>query len=165
MLRTASVIGREFDFELLQALRSEISHDRLLEALEEAVAARAIEELPQAVGQFQFPHTLIQETLSAELSTLRQARLHATIGETLEELHGVNAEAHAAELVRHFVEAASAAVNEKLVHYSLVARERALAAYAWEEAEVHFCPALDPKRSNRPILKPRTCCSAWDMPS
>ncbi len=70
-LSTASVIGREFNFELLRALSSEISHDRLLEALEEGSAARLIEELPQGVGQYQFAHALIQDTLSAELSTIR----------------------------------------------------------------------------------------------
>ena len=36
--------------------------DRLLEVLEEALAARVIEELPQAVGRYQFTHALIQET-------------------------------------------------------------------------------------------------------
>ena len=50
-LSTASVIGREFDFTLLRTLRSEISYDRLLETLEEALAARVIEELPQALGR------------------------------------------------------------------------------------------------------------------
>ena len=50
MLRTASVIGREFGFELLRGLRSEFYYDRLLEALEEALAARLIEELPSRSG-------------------------------------------------------------------------------------------------------------------
>lgn len=145
MLRTASVIGREFGFELLRTLRSEFSYDRLLEALEEALAARVIEELPQGVGQYQFAHGLIQETLSVELSTLRRVRSHATIAETLEELYGETAEAHAAELAYHFAEAATASVNEKLVHCSLVAGERALAAYAHEEALTHFERALAAK--------------------
>ncbi len=40
----------------------------MLEVLEGALAARVIEELPNAVGRYQFTHALIQETLSGELS-------------------------------------------------------------------------------------------------
>ncbi len=162
MLSTASIIGREFDFELLRALISEVSYDRLLEALEEASAARLIEELPQGVGQYQFAHALIQETLSAELSTLRRVRLHATIAETLEDLYGANAEAHAAKLAYHFAEAATATDTDKLVHYLLVAGERALAGYAWEEALDHFEQGLATKEGlpmngdGGPPLRPRS---------
>lgn len=63
----------------------DISEDRLLK---EALAARVIEELPQAVGWYQFTHALIQETLTEELTLTRRVRLHARIAETLEELYG-----------------------------------------------------------------------------
>jgi len=104
-----------------------------------------IEELLQGVGQYQFAHALIQETLAAELSTIRRVRLHARIAETLENLYGANAEAHAAELAYHFAEAATATDTDKLVHYLLVAGEQALASYAWEEALDHFQQGLDTK--------------------
>ena len=51
----------------------------LLEVLDEALSARVIEELPRAVGRYQFTHALIQETLAGELSTTRKVRLHARI--------------------------------------------------------------------------------------
>ena len=104
-----------------------------------------IEELPQAVGRYQFTHALIQETLVEELTLTRRVRLHARIAETLEEAYGDNAEAHAAELAHHFALAEMAMGKEKLVHYSLLAGERALAAYANEEALVHFQRALAAK--------------------
>ena len=137
-LTIASVIGREFELRQLTPLVEDISEDRLLEVLEEALAARVIEELPQAVGRYQFNHALIQETLSEELTLTRRVRLHARIAETLEELYGENAEAHAAELAHHFAQAEAVAGGEKLVRYSQLAGERALAAYAWEEALSHF---------------------------
>ena len=102
--------------------------------LEEALAARVIEELPSAVGRYQFTHALIQETLAEELSTNRRVRLHARIAEALEELYGADAEAHAAELAHHFAEATTVLGTDKLVHYSLLAGERALASYAYEDA-------------------------------
>ncbi len=72
-------------------------------------------------------------------------RLHARIAETLEQLYGDSAEAHATELAHHFALAEMAAGTEKLVKYSLLAGERALAAYAWEEALSQFERALAAK--------------------
>ena len=137
-LTIASVVGREFELRQLTPLVEDISEDRLLEVLEEALGARVIEELPQAVGRYQFTHALIQETLTEELTLTRRVRLHARIAETLEQLYGDNAEAHAAELAHHFAEAEAVLGTEKLVRYTLLTGERALAAYAWEEALGQF---------------------------
>ena len=141
-LTIASVVGREFELRQLDPLVEDISEDRLLEVLEEALSARVIEELPQAVGRYQFTHALIQETLAEELTLTRRVRLHARIAETLEELYGDDAEAHAAELAHHFAAAETLTGTEKLVGYSLLAGQRALSFYAYEEALSHFQRAL-----------------------
>jgi DNA-binding CsgD family transcriptional regulator len=144
-LTIASVIGREFELRLLERLMDQQSGDELLEAVEEALAARVIEDLLNAVGRYQFTHVLIQDTLAHELSAARRARLHRRIGEALEELYAGNIEVHAAELAYHFAQAVVVGSSEKLVHYSLLAGERALAAYAWEDALSHFERALAAK--------------------
>ncbi|MCH8108013.1 MAG: protein kinase [Chloroflexi bacterium] len=137
-LTVASVIGREFSLDQLKPIVEDVTEDRLLEVLEEALSARVIEELPQAVGRYQFTHALIQETLSEELSTTRRVRLHGRIAEALEALYGDDAEAHAAELAHHFAEAQTSTGPDKLVRYSLMAGERALASHAYEDALAHF---------------------------
>ena len=137
-LTVASVIGREFILEHLGALVEDMTEDRLLEVLEEALSARVIEELPRSVGRYQFTHALIQETLAGELSTTRKVRLHARIAETLEEFYGPGSASHAAELAIHFVEAQTVLGTEKLIHYSFLAGDQALGARAYEEAEAHF---------------------------
>jgi len=137
-LTVASIVGREFTMDQLRPLVEEVSEDRLFEVLEEALAARVIEELPQSVGRYQFTHALIQETLTAELSITRRVRLHARIAETLEGLYGDDAESHAAELAHHFSQAEPVLGVEKLARYSLLAGERALASYAYEDALTHF---------------------------
>jgi predicted ATPase len=134
-LAVASVIGREFELRQLAPVIGDMSEDLLLDLLEEALAARVVEELPQAVSRYQFTHSLIQETLATELSLTRRVRLHARIAETLEDLYGDDAEAHASELAYHFSEAASSNEPEKLAKYSTLAEEQALAVYAYEEAQ------------------------------
>ena len=137
-LTVASVIGREFTLEQLVPLFEGMTDDRLLEVLEEALSARVIEELPRTVGRYQFTHALIRETLAGELTTTRRVRLHARIAEELEKLYGDDAESHAAELAHHFVEAEEVLGTDKLVRYSLLAGERTMAIYAYEEALAHF---------------------------
>ena len=144
-LTIASVIGREFTLEQLTPMVADATEDRLLDVREEALASRVIEELPRSVGRYQFTHALIQETLQEDLSGTRRSRLHGDIAEALERLYVGDIEAHAAELAYHFAEAQTALGTGKLVRYSLLAGERALASYAHEEASSHFQRGLAAK--------------------
>ena len=137
-LSIASLIGREFSLNQLTRLINDISEGRLLEVLEEALAAGLIEELPRAMGHFQFTHAMLQETLAEELSTARRMRIHALIAEVLEDIYSSDLEAHAAELAFHFGEAEPVLGPEKLVRFSYLAGEQALANYAYEGALEHF---------------------------
>ncbi len=134
-LTVASVIGREFGLEQLACLADGEGGVELLGAVEEALSARMIEEMPATVGRYQFAHVLIQETLADELSTVRRAELHARIGEVLEELYGASIEAHADELAYHFLRGN---VFEKAAEYTLKAGDRASAIYAWEQAIAQY---------------------------
>jgi len=80
VLAIASVIGREFGIDAL-GRASGLSEDQLLEALEEAVHASVLREVPHAVGRYSFAHALIHEALYDELTTTRRVRLH---GQTLQ---------------------------------------------------------------------------------
>ena len=148
-LTVASVIGREFEFDALAQLIEDDSESQLLESLEEALEAKIIEEAPRAAGQYQFTHSLIRQTLLGELSTTRRVRWHARIAEVLEEIYGEDAESHAERLALHFGEAETVLGTDKLVHYSCLAGEQALAAYANEDALYHFQRALESK-NNQP---------------
>ena len=125
VLSTAAVIGREFTLDLLDRLIEDLTGDRLMEVLEELLAASLIEELPPSVGRYQFTHALIAETL--------------------EELYGPEVEIHAAELVYHFAQAEAVTGSVKLVRYSLLAGDGALKVRAYEEAFTHFQRGLTAK--------------------
>ena len=147
VLRLASVIGREFRHEQLAKV-GDWSENELLVAVEEALAARVVEELPASPGAYRFTHALFQDTLAVELSTTRRIRLHARIASALEELYGDRAAAHAAELAYHFAEAETVLGPERLIHYSRLAGEQAFAAHAYEDAIAHFQRALDAREGS-----------------
>ena len=141
VLTIASVIGREFGLDALERV-SDVAGDRLLEALEEAAAARVIAEMPRSVDHYSFTHALIRETLYEELSTARRVRLHRQIGEVLEEIYGADLEPHLPELAYHFSEGAQAGDVDKAIDYATRAGERATALLAYEEAAQHYERAL-----------------------
>jgi tetratricopeptide (TPR) repeat protein len=148
VLTNASIIGREFDFRLLQLLSGEMSEDQLLQAVDEAMSLHLIDEVPGQIDRYQFSHALIQQTLADELSSSRRVRLHARIGQALEALYGDDVESHAAELAYHFAQAETLIGTEKVVQYALLAGEQALAAYAYEDALAHFERALAAKHES-----------------
>ena len=141
-LTIASVIGRDFSLAHVARLVDDLSDDQLLEALDEALAARVIEDVPGTAGRYAFTHALIQGTLADELSLTRRARLHARIAELLEAMYGADIEAHAAELAHHVAAAETILGPDKLIRYAMLAGEAALAAHAPEQALEHFERAL-----------------------
>jgi DNA-binding SARP family transcriptional activator len=135
----AAVIGREFDFELLE--RSGAVHgDALVAALEEAVEARVIRETGQ-VGRYAFTHALVRATLYDGISQLRRARLHSRVGEALAGLRGGD-DAYLPQLAHHFAMAAPVDRPERAVDFALAAARRADRLMAWDEAAAHYSEAL-----------------------
>ncbi len=145
LVRLASVLGREFTLEQLARLHTDRGEDELADLLEEARTAGLLAEIPDYFGRYEFTHALVQDTLAAGFSSTRRVRLHAQIAQALEELYGVDAEAHAAELSHHFAQAEPVLGNEKLTRYSQLAGRRALAAHAFQEAITQFERALTAK--------------------
>ena len=159
VLTIGAVIGREFGVKLLEKV-SEVKGDRLLEALEEAMAARVIAELPRATDQYWFSHALIRETLYEELNTTRRIRLHRQIGDALEEL---DAEGNLPQLAYHFCEAAPGGDVDKAVDYAVRAAERATDLVAYEEAVVHYSAALQAIDLRTPPDEGRRCDILLDL--
>lgn len=141
ILTLACVIGREFGLGLLERL-TDLSVDRILAALDEAIAARIVSRPLAAVGRYSFSHTLIRESLYEELTTPLRVRLHRQVGAVLEELHPSDP-ARLSELAHHFFQAAAAGDVEKAVDYEARAAERALQLLAHEQAVAHYERALE----------------------
>jgi DNA-binding SARP family transcriptional activator len=141
MLATAAVIGREFDFDVLEEV-GPLRGDELVAALEEAVGALVLREDPERVGRYAFGHALMRATLYDGLSALRRARLHSRVGEALIVRRGAELDPHLGQLAHHFALAAPVDRPERAVDFALAAGRRADRLLAWEEAAGHYQAAL-----------------------
>jgi DNA-binding SARP family transcriptional activator/tetratricopeptide (TPR) repeat protein len=133
VLTTASVIGREFRIELLEALGS-YDEDELDDVVEESVNAQVIAEVPGVYGRCSFTHSLIRQTLYDGLTGTRRARLHLRVAEALERLEADAAEPPLAELAHHYCLAPPARGAAKAVEYAERAAKQARKQLAYEEA-------------------------------
>jgi DNA-binding SARP family transcriptional activator/tetratricopeptide (TPR) repeat protein len=133
VLAVASVVGREFGTDVLARV-SEVDPASLPDLLDEAIAARALAEVPGAVGRLRFAHALVREVLYDELPASRRMRLHRRVGDALEAIHAAELEPRLAALAHHFVLAAPIGAAAKAVDYSTRAAERAVAELAYEES-------------------------------
>ncbi|TMM09843.1 MAG: hypothetical protein E6G00_08970 [Actinobacteria bacterium] len=151
VLATASVIGREFQVDLLGAAihaevtsempehAGELSRQRLLELIDEAVSARMIVEVPQSVGRYAFSHALVREALYEELGVTKRTRLHGRVAAAIENHAAAHIDDHLDELAHHFLEAQEL---DKAVDYSVRAASRAMTLMAYEESAELYERAL-----------------------
>ena len=141
LLKGASVIGRDFRLRTLQRAVGG-DPESLVASLDATRAAGLVAEVPDSVGRFRFTHGLIRDTLYAELTTAERIRLHRSVGEALEEVHGDDPE-HLAELAHHFAESAPGGDVERALGYAERAGQEAMRVLAYERAAELFELALD----------------------
>jgi DNA-binding SARP family transcriptional activator/tetratricopeptide (TPR) repeat protein len=138
LLVPASVLGREFGLDALARIGG-LPRDELLDALDEAIAERVLDDVPGSPGRLRFGHALIRDTLYDDLSSARRQQLHLTAGEALEAVYSADLEPHLAELARHFLVGDRA----KGIDYARAAGDQAAKLFAYEEAARLYEMALD----------------------
>jgi DNA-binding CsgD family transcriptional regulator/tetratricopeptide (TPR) repeat protein len=148
ILRSASIIGRNFDLPLLRSLCPEISEGLFSDGLDEANATGIVETIPFGHGGYRFSHTLIQQSVYEEISPMQRAQNHLAAAEALEEMYDGNISEHAGELAYHFSQSQTKSGLEKLVRYSLMAGEFSLKSYAHDEALTLFQQGLAAKEGS-----------------
>jgi class 3 adenylate cyclase/tetratricopeptide (TPR) repeat protein len=140
VLTLASVIGREFDVDLLAPLAGIGEYD-LLDHLDAAVAAALLAESDTA-GRYRFTHALTQHSLYDELSPTRRQRAHQRIAEALEAEATDEDATTLAELAHHWVAAIRPADIDKALDYVRRAGDAALDALAPDDAIRWYQQAL-----------------------
>ncbi len=141
-LSMASVIGRDFDLDVLSQL-VDTDEDQLIDTLEQAIGAGLISESDDRVGRYRFVHALIQHSLSQDLSATRRQRAHHRVAEALERLETTADTDRLAELARHWMAATRPADTGKALHYARRAGDAALSAYSPLDSIKWYSQALD----------------------
>jgi len=134
VLATASAVGDEFDLAVLTRAM-DATPEALLDALDDAVGARAVRELPGRVGRYEFRHPLIRETLYATLTATRRAHLHLRIAQALEG-------GSERELAEHLLRAGELVPAPQLAESTLRAARACEAALAYDDAALLYERAL-----------------------
>jgi DNA-binding SARP family transcriptional activator/predicted ATPase len=135
VLEVASVVGRESDSELLTEI-SDLPSDTVVSALESAVTAGLLIDVPGALDRYAFAHSVFRQTVYSGLAKARRTAVHKRLAQALERRHG-NDPRHVAELARHFSRAGRAAAP-KALEYCVRAGATALGAFSYEEAIEHY---------------------------
>lgn len=137
ILVLASVLGRRFDFVLLQEL-SGMGEGTLLNVLKELVQAQLVTEV--SADQFAFRHTLIREAIYATQLLRERRGYHLAIAQAIEKRLGEPSPQALSDLAVNYYQAA---VWDKALEYSLLAGERAQGIYAPREAVEYYTYAVN----------------------
>ena len=139
-LRMASVVGRDFNLELVTELG--IPRGEVIGAVDEATAARVVQDGRAGFGRWRFAHVLMRDVLYESLPLAERISIHDRVGRALERLVGDHQDDRLSELAHHFVAAAPGGDVERAVRYSKLAGDHATASSAHEEAVRHYRTAL-----------------------
>ena len=141
VLSMAAVIGRDFDFDLLDAV-TDLGQEEVLDVLDAASGAALVREVPDVPGRYSFSHALTQHTLYQGLPKVRRTRAHRQVAEAIEATVGQTPGARVGELAHHWLSASQPANATKAIGYARQAGEAALAALAPDDAVRYFSRAL-----------------------
>jgi class 3 adenylate cyclase/predicted ATPase len=129
-----AVIGREFSFEMIQAI-SHVPAKRLEQALAELAQAEIIVAYGKPpLASYTFRHALVQDAAYASLLRDRRREIHQRLAEELEkDIAGAAAEPQL--IAWHYAEAG---LPDQSIHYYLKAAERATGRFALTEMVNHL---------------------------
>lgn len=132
LLAIAAVIGHEVPLSVWAAV-SAVDEDRLAEVLEQAIAARAIEAMPDGT-RVRFVHALMRQALYERILPPRRRRMHLAVAEKMLATGIPDPDAVAMHLKQ--------AGDRRAVEWLIRAGERSEQAYAWFTAADRFGAAL-----------------------
>jgi DNA-binding CsgD family transcriptional regulator len=130
LLEAASVLGRDFDLDLL-AETVATPPLAILDQLDRTVRAELVHASAEVPGRYSFVHDLVRETAYRELSATARIRLHRAAAEAL--ARGPRGDRLAA-IAHHWLEAAPGGAWEEAASHASQAADRAMADLAFEEA-------------------------------
>jgi DNA-binding CsgD family transcriptional regulator len=147
-LTLAAVMGRRFDFALLQELLG-VNEGELTLMLKGLVQAQLVVE--ESAEHFEFRHALTREAIYTTLLLRERQAYHRLVGEATERLYGTSIHPHLADLSYHYY---TGGLWQKALDYSQKAGEQARRLYSQREAVVYYSRALVSARQLKIAVAP-----------
>jgi diguanylate cyclase (GGDEF)-like protein len=138
-LQTASVLGNEFEFDVLLTLLH-TNEGFLLDIIDEGIHASIIQEVDGFNGdRYAFVQSIIAKVLSSRIPEKRRKKLHLEAGIAIEKYDPKGARERHGELAHHFELGGD---TRKAFMYYLKAARKARELYAYEESIVAYTKAM-----------------------
>lgn len=137
MLTSASVFESGFNFAVLPPLTG-LAEEQLLDAIDEAIAARMIEPLPGGAERYGFVHAIVRQSLQELWNPSRRVRLHRRAAEALVAANVGREFDVAAELAIQYSRSDSLPGAEAGVPYALAAAQEAKARHARDQTAAFY---------------------------
>ena len=135
LLQAASVIGRQFDPQLLAGAAGETDIDHRLAAMH----ALDLVHPDRKSSDYVFKHALVRDALYQSLLTEARTSLHLKIAEEIERRSGNRLTEVAEVLAHHYCQTDR---FEKAFEYLSMAGSKSLSVYSLDEASTHLTAAL-----------------------
>ena len=149
VLRVASVLGREFDLDVLSGVAGKPTR-AVLELMQAPLEEQLLTEVPESRGRLRFRHVIIRECLYDEIPRAQRQQLHRTALRVLESLNRDDIDQQVSQLAHHAYDGAGDQAQwAEAITYSRRAGDRALALLAYEEAVRLQRQALDSLEQSR----------------
>jgi len=145
VLQLASVIGREFALRILERIFD--SNDRLslsLETLNLQEMIHQIRLIPEV--EYMFKHVITQVVAYETLLLKRRKKLHAMVGQAIEELYKERLEEQSENLAYHYSNSTN---TDKALYYLEMAGDKAARVHSLTEARKHYEKALSLFNANK----------------
>jgi tetratricopeptide (TPR) repeat protein len=141
-LAFAAVVGNEIEIAVL-ARAAGADGQELLAQIEEAQAARVIEEAANGRRVIRFSHDLVRQTLYTGLAAVERTRMHAAVAEAIEQLNLGDLVPVLPKLAHHYSEALPATDAETAIRYLTLAGDAAAELMAYEDAASLYTRAIE----------------------
>jgi hypothetical protein len=140
--RAALAVGATAGVTFRPDLVGEVVGRPVLDALNEAVTARLLDEDVGAALRYRFAHALVRQAIYEDLGTTRRLQLHADVAAALEKLYP-DPEPVLPDLAAHWSAAAPLGHHVTAIVWCRRAADRASEGLGFDEAGQHLTIALD----------------------
>lgn len=141
VLQVASVIGLQFSLPVLQMALQPMDKDSLMAALAHLSEREFVNPMPDSpYTEYTFRHTLMSDAIYKTMLKKERSELHGRVGEAIETIYAQQLEGQVEILARHF---SWSPMYDQALHYLILAGQKAMRAYANEQARQHFEQAME----------------------